>query len=299
MQEPLVYVIILNWNGKLDTVECIQSIKAQKDVTTRIIFVDNGSQDGSVPYIAGLFPEIEIIAHERNVGFQGGMNSGIRQALSQGGEYIFILNNDTTADANMLARLLHGFDGNIGITAPLIYYSEKRDKIWSCGGMINTVLLDMPPFSNTCNLPSSGPVLRDFVTSCAFLVKRDTFEKTGLFDEQFFPIYYDDLDFCLRVRRAGYQIALIPQAVLWHKVSLSAGGEYSPRERYLMGRNSAIYFRKHMRAWQAPIIILYRLASAFLWVFRLARRRKFQALKAYLTGLRDGWLKRVPGGQTP
>lgn len=299
MEGPIIYVIILNWNGKFDTAACIESIKAQKDVFVRIIFIDNGSQDDSVSYIKELFPEIEMIVHQRNMGFQGGMNSGIHHALSQGGEYIFILNNDTISDVNMLSHLMRGFDNSIGITAPLIYYAENRDKIWSCGGMINPILLDMPPFSNTCNLITNEPVLRDFVTSCAFLVKRGVFEKVGLFDERFFPIYYDDLDFCLRVKKAGYKIALIPKAVLWHKVSLSAGGEYSPRERYLMGRNSGIYFRKHMRFWQAPIIIIYRLVSAFLWVLRLSRRRKFQALKAYMTGLRDGWLRISPAGKTP
>lgn len=132
----------------------------------------------------------------------------------------------------------------------------------------------------------------DFVPGCGMLLTRQAIEEVGLFDEGFF-MYYEDSDLCLRLKRAGWQLQTITTAQMWHKVSLSSGGEDSPNERYWMARSSIRFFAKHARYWQLPIIIGWRKASAIRTTLRLLRHGKFTALTAYWRGLRDGFKDRL------
>jgi len=113
-------------------------------------------------------------------------------------------------------------------------------------------------------------------------------EQIGLFDTGFQPAYYEDVDLCLRARHAGYRLLLVPQAKLWHKVASTSGGAGSPQERYLMARHSVRYFRKHVRGWRWLVVVPYRLGSALKTTWRLARQRRFDSIRAYWRGLRDG-----------
>ena len=120
------------------------------------------------------------------------------------------------------------------------------------------------------------------------------FNDIGFFDEIFFPLYYDDLDFCLRLRKKGYRLFLIPYAKIYHKISLSVGGRNSPQERFLMARNSGYYFRKHLKTWQLPFIVIYRLSSAILWTIRLLKQRNYEAVQYHWKGLVAGWIQKMP-----
>lgn len=291
---PEIFVVVLNWNQADLTIECLESLCQQEEVSLSITVVDNGSADGSPALIRERFPKINIIENGVNLGFAGGNNVGIAQALKQGFKYIFVVNNDTYADPKMLHRLVEALKPGIGITAPAIYYASSPEELWSVGGKINPILLEVIGIYARRRKIPAPLVERDFLPACAWLVDRQVFEKVGLLDESFFPIYYEDLDFCLRTRRAGFRLQLVRDARLWHKVSQSSGGEHKPQERYLMARNSGYYFRKNMRFWQIPWIVLYRTGSALLWTFRLIFKRDFAALRAYWKGLLDGWLGVMP-----
>ena len=284
---------MLNWNRAQDSGECIDSLLAQINVNLHIMVVDNGSIDNSVEFLNNRYPQIEILVQDRNLGFPAGMNKGIQYALSKRAQYIFLINNDTVTSPDMMEKLLNDMKPGVGIVAPAIFYAKPADRVWSIGGMINPILLEMPISSGKVARLPEHTIARDFVSGCAMLVKNEVFQKVGGFDERFSPAYYEDLDLCLRVRKAGFTILLEPQAKLWHKVSLSSGGECNPHERYLMARNSAIYFRKHMRFWQAPFILAYRSASALRWTARLIRRKDTKAWVAYMKGLMDGWFRHI------
>ncbi|NMC14337.1 MAG: glycosyltransferase family 2 protein [Chloroflexi bacterium] len=289
-----LYIVILNWNQLKDTTECIESIQKQTYKDFHVVLVDNGSSDNSIPVIREKFPWIEIIENKKNLGFQGGMNIGIRYALSNKAEFILLLNNDIVADPEMIQHLLEDFPDEAGVVSPVMYYYSNPMKVWSFGGKINPWLLEILKFPREKIILANQLIERDFVPACAWLLKKTVVEKVGLFDESFFPAYYEDLDFCLRIRRGGFKIYINPKAKLWHKVSASSGGECNPFERYHMARNSGYYFRKNMKIWQAPIIILYRIGSALIGTIRLIYNHQIAILKVYWKGLIDGWFGQLP-----
>jgi GT2 family glycosyltransferase len=297
MTRPFVYVLTLNWNRCQDTLACLESLMRMgrggvtPPLPIRILVVDNGSTDGSVEAVAAHFPEVEIIANERNLGFAAGCNVGLRHALAQGADYVFIVNNDTTVDPRALDELLaEAAPPDVGMLTPKIYYHDDPTCIWSVGGGRNRLTLEMT--GGHGQGPDVGQweevVEREYLAGCALLIKRELLERVGLFDERFF-MYYEDMDFCLRARRAGYRLLMVPRARIWHKVAASSGGSDSPLERYNMARSSVLFFRKHVRGLRWLIVGPYRLGSAVKWVIRLALRRRWTSVGAYLRGLGDGW----------
>jgi hypothetical protein len=256
--------------------------------------VDNGSTDGSRQAIRAAFPAVEMIANEDNLGFARGSNMGIEHALQQGADYVLLLNNDTLADARLLSELVAvgESDPQIGMLVPKIYYhGGKRcpepaegGRLWSAGARWRR----FPPrvtiigFGQKDGAAYSVQREVDFATGCAMLVKREVFERVGLFDPAFF-MYHEDYDFSARVRRGGYRIVYVPQAVVWHKVSASTGEE-SPLKWYYLGKYIAPFYFKHCR--------LPRLSLALFALWVLARetvKGNARHLGAYVRGLRDGW----------
>lgn len=283
-------IITLNWNQPDDTLAFLESARRQTMQANHVIVVDNGSSDQSVEIIRSKFPDVELLVHSTNLGFAKGINSGIRRALEQGAAYIFIANNDTLLATDMLQRLIEqARQAPAGIIAPVIYYAGQPDVIWSAGARHNPLNLEIVDTwrGKTGSSLGSVPYPVEFITACGMLVSATCFEKTGLFDERFF-MYYEDSDFSLRVRRAGCQILIDPQAHMWHKVAASSGGSDSASERYWMARSSLIYFRKHARFGQWLFIAPYRLGSAIKTSLRLLSSGKTAALRAYWRGLKDG-----------
>lgn len=284
-----VSVIILNWNGENDTIECINSLINQVDVELDILVIDNGSKKESVSKIERKFPKINVIKSESNLGYCGGMNLGIRLAIKKDAKFLLLLNNDTVADKNFVKTLLKNFEKDVGVVGPIIYYYDDPDKIWSFGGKISPIILELTRSHEHQKEIPTKPFDRDFITGCAMLVKREVFEKVGVFDERFFPAYYEDLDFCFRVRKAGYKIILDPTSFLWHKVSKSSNGSESENLIFLVARNSGFYFRKHLKLWNFFPIILYRLFSGIKKTIFWSFQKKKSLIKAYWCGFFVGW----------
>lgn len=291
---PLITAITLNWNRPDDTVACLESLYAQDYPRLRLLLVDNGSQDGSPAIIARRFPQLEQLALPENLGFAAGFNAGMQHALQAGADLVFIVNNDTLLAPDCISQLAAQVRPETGILSPLIYYAQEPDVIWALAGRVHPLLLEKTdPWAEQRD-PGDWPerIPCDFVTGCAMLLPRRTLELTGGFDEGF-RMYYEDSDLCQRVRRAGLEIAAAPLAHLWHKVARSSGGRDTPNERYWMARSSLRYFRKHAHGRQIPAIFFWRLGSALRTSLRLARRGRWQALRAYWRGLRHGLQERV------
>lgn len=284
---PLVFIVTLNWNRRDDTLAFLRSCQSLAYPRYRTLLVDNGSADDSLQAVAVAFPGVEQIANGANLGFAAGMNVGLRRALAEGADYVLLANNDTELEPGMLSWLVAEAEARgAALTAPAIYYFTERDRIWWLGGKLRPLLLEIRPYRT---LPhGQKPVDADFVTGCGVLISRECLERVGLLDERFF-MYYEDSDYCLRVRRAGLRILVVPAAAMYHKVAVSSGGSDSPNERYQMGRSSVQFFRKHARAWQVPFIALFRTGSALRTLWRLTRRGACSAARAYLRGLRDGF----------
>lgn len=288
---PLVYVIIPNWNCRDETLACVESLLQMDYPDFRIVVVDNGSTDDSVQAVARQFPGVEQVVNERNLGFAAGANVGIRHALARGADFVFVVNNDTFIAPEALGLMVAAaLPQDVGLVAPKIYYAGDPQRIWSLGAWRHRLTLEI----TGCRRgqldadPDGEPFEVDFVTGCAMLIRRECLEQVGLFDERFF-MYYEDSDYCLRVRSAGYRVLMVPRAKMWHKVATSSGGSDSPMERYHMARSSVLFFRKHVHGWRWLIVGPYRAGSAAKWVMRLALRRRWVSVRAYLRGLGDGW----------
>jgi GT2 family glycosyltransferase len=287
---PLVGVVVITWNQREDTLECLESVFRMAYPHFFVVLVDNASTDGTREAVAARFPQVGYIANEANRGFSAAVNQGIECALQQGADYLFLLNNDTVLDARLLDHLMeYARDESVGMLVPKIYYHKQPQVIWSVGAGLNRWTLEKKGEVRGCVDDGRWEkvVEREHVTACAVLLPRRLIEKIGLLDERFF-YYYDDADLSLRVREAGYTTLLVPQAKLWHKVARASGGPDTTYERYWMGRSSVLFFRKHVHGWRWLIVAPYRFGSAIKTTLRLAVQRKFAALASYWRGLRDG-----------
>lgn len=288
-EEPLVFVVVLNWNGKDDTLNCLISLEKLNYTNLEIVLVDNGSSDGTTILIQERMPHVKIIENEINLGFAKGVNIGIYYALQQGAEYILILNNDTTIDSDALLNMMKYTSVGVGIIAPLIYYDSERSRIWSSGGMKHPLTYEKITKQRKSLSEDyfNQAIERDYLVGCAMLLSKKLIQEIGGFDERFF-MYYEDSDMSLRARNAGYKLLLVPKAVVWHKVASSSGGSDSPNERYWMARSSILFFKKHIKGIFWFVVIPYRVGSATKTVTKLIFRGKTRSVSNYLKGLWDG-----------
>ncbi len=244
MTNPTVSIIVLNYNSREDTLDCLRSLEHLTYPSVQIIAVDNGSTDGSVPAIRAAYPNITLIDTGKNLGFTGGNNVGIKYALDHGADYVMLLNNDTIIAPDMIDLMIEPMenDPTIGVSGPTIYYYDAPDTIWSAGGVIDwkrgiTSMVGL----NQEDKAQFGfkPIPVDFVTGCAILARRAVWEGVGLLDDKFF-MYYEETEWCVRATRAGYKIVHVPSAMMWHKISLEARAT-SPRTYYYMTRNRLLF----------------------------------------------------------
>lgn len=246
---PEIYIIILNWNGWQDTVECVESCRKLNYPNFRILIVDNGSTDCSEAILRERFPDIEIISTGENLGFAGGNNFGIKYVIKKGADYIWLLNNDTIVNAETLSALVEiaNLDRKIGIVGSKIYYFDNPTKIWFAGGYINWDLGITEHFGIKEFDRGQYEVIKevDFITGCSLLIKKEVIEKIGLMEEDYF-LYYEDVEWCIRAQRAGYKTVYVPKSMLWHKVSASGGGTESPLVLYYNCRNSMFFYKRYL-----------------------------------------------------
>ena len=281
-----VHAVILNWNRKDDTLACLASMSSLDPAPEQVILVDNGSTDGTPQAVAGCFPRVTIIANDRNLGFAGGMNVGLRAALASSAEYVLLLNNDTVVASDLLGVLLAAAaeDERIGLVAPKIYYAEPSDVIWYAGAMRRRWLpgiaflgygrRDAPRYDRRRDV--------DYATGCGLLARAATLRRVGLFDESTFFMYHEDLDLSERVRRAGYRIVYAPRARMWHQESASTA-PLSPEKWYYLARYIVPFYRRYYRP-ATPALATY----ALYVVAREALKGHWRVIRPFLHGIYDG-----------
>lgn len=273
-----IAIVIVNWNGAKDTIACLTSIAAMKknDADLTVIVVDNGSKDDSVKRIGKAHPWVTILSLDENRGFAGGNNVGITYAMHHGSEYIWLLNNDTVVDADALSVVDAFADSTVGIAGSKIYFapgreyhkdrykqSERGRVIWYAGGIIDwsTMLASHLGVDEVDHGQYDRSGETPFVTGCSLMMRRSVVDAIGLLDERLY-LYLEDLDFCLRAKRAGYRLVYYPASLLWHVNAGSSGGPGNALHDYYITRNRLWIGMKY-----APVrtkIALLREAVSFL-----------------------------------
>jgi GT2 family glycosyltransferase len=230
MYQPLVYIIIVNWNGKDITLDCLNSLSRVSYRNTRIVVVDNASSDGSAEEIGKRFPNVTLLEMKENLRFARGTNVGLRYGLEHGADLFLLLNNDTTVDPEFLSAMVARItsSSSTGMVAPKIYYHGDPNRIWFSGGSISMWTGTMKHHGirevDQGQYDTAGEI--EYATGCCILTRRDVIEKVGMLDESF-SMYTEDADWSMRVRMGGYAILFEPKAKVWHKLSVSAGGHLS------------------------------------------------------------------------
>jgi GT2 family glycosyltransferase len=304
---PLLGVVIVNWNGQHLLDACLTSVLDQRPTPDRVIVVDNGSIDGSQEYLRTRWPQVVALDAGSNLGFSGGNNLGIRDALAAGADYVLLLNNDAQLLPGALGELLAVLEKEgpaVWAAAPKILYRAKPDVIWSAGGRFDwwRGLSIHRGWDEQDRGQYDRPELIDFATACCLLVRGRIFREVGLLDEGYF-MYFEDADFAARVGRTGARVAYQPAARVLHDVQGSSGGSGSgpsPAVLYYWTRNRWRFISRNVRGPVRRLVAhvyvvstrLVRMAQATLG----GRRRDTRLIGRALV---DGYLHHATGPTYP
>lgn len=293
---PRVAAVVLDYNGREVTLQALRSLTALDYPACDLVVVDNGSTDGSREAIAAAFPRVTVLRSERNLGPAGGANLGLRWGLERGHDYLLVLNNDIEVAADFLTELVAAAEREpgAGVVGPKALYYWQRDTIWSAGGRLR--FGEAVTRERGMNEVDRGQWDRDgeveYVNGCAMLVRRQVFLDVGLWDPAY-QLCFEDADFCLRARRAGWRCHYAHRARLFHMVSTATGG-YVPAKTFHSARSTALFVRRFGNAAQrlrARLLIALALPAAFV---REAARGNQAAVWAKLRGYREGFRAPLP-----
>jgi GT2 family glycosyltransferase len=246
MSQPYVICVVLNTNRREDTLACLTSLEQITYKNHQIIVLDNASSDGSVETIRSNFPAVQIIELSDNLGYAGNNNVGIKTALEQEADWVWVLNEDTIIDPDCLAHLVNvgESDPRIGIVGPMVYHHDEPDIIQSGGGKLSRY---WQGWHIAQNKPDLGQFYQphdvDWITGCAILVRRAVIDEVGMLDVRFF-YYWEETEWCMRAGRAGWRILNVPQAKIWHK-GVQRDYHPSPSVTYYATRNHLLMLAKH------------------------------------------------------
>lgn len=246
-----VAVVILNWNRWPDTVACLESLRRLDGPAPHVIVVDNGSHDRSAEHIRSAFPSATVIEAGRNLGFAGGSNLGIRQALGGTARFVWLLNNDTVVAPDALVAMTDVMEGSdeVGIVGSVVRRFAPLDSVeaWG-GGTVNAYLAT----TRRVTMPGKGRL--DYVAGTSMLIRREVFEDVGILDEDFF-FYMEDVDFSCRAVACGWRLAVAPKGIVFHK----GGATVNNGDRQRSGRadrhhvrSSGVFIGRHAGRWTIP-----------------------------------------------
>lgn len=245
MNQPKVYISILNWNGLKDTLECLESVFKLDYPNFEVIVVDNGSTDDSVEVIEKTYPQLTLIENKENLGYTGGNNIGMRYAMDNGADYVWLLNNDTVVESDTLTKLVDAAEKspNIGLVSPFIYYYDEPEKVQFCGSYMDWKNFDVPHFKDEALWKQESIGRQVSLWGTALIIKRNLIKDIGYLDDRFFS-YFEDTDYSIRSSKAGYQNVMVPSSRIFHKKVPKAQSE-KPHYYYYTARNEYFFWTKY------------------------------------------------------
>jgi hypothetical protein len=287
MSDPLVQIIVLNWNNAPDTIECLASLKQSAYSNAVPLVVDNGSTDGSAAKIAERFPSVRMLKLPENKGFAGGVNAAAKEAVAGGAKYLLLLNSDATVAPDTISNLVSCAENyaKAGIVGAKILRAEDSSRLESEGASVClcTGRIKQIGFGRADKGGAGRPVERDAVHGAAMLVRAETFKDVGPMSEEFF-CYFEEVDYCLRARKKGWRVVLCPAAKVVHKGAATFGGQWSAMRIYYAARNHLLLVARHSAKPLLPIR---------LWWVRLLYRALLRKAPADRRATLKRWLKKA------
>jgi hypothetical protein len=303
---PAWRAVVLNWNGREDTLRCLESLSRVAHGDLGVICVDNGSSDGSQAAIRERFPAVTLIEAGANLGYSGGNNLGISHALEQGARWVMLVNNDATVAPDVVEGFLQAQAErpHAGILAGKVYFADRPQTLWFAGQRVSELLgysgrprgygkADGRRYSQVC--PT------DRAVGALMAISHEAVEAVGLLDEDLFA-YVEDVDWALRVRAAGLEVIFAPAARAWHSVSASTGGEAASTHTLYYGVRNTVTVLERRRPLGRVATVLRRVAILATFslhaLTRADRRRALRAVRAGYGDARAGRLGQRPVGST-
>ena len=284
---PELSIVTVNYHGLKDTCQLIESLKKNiHALTYEIIIVDNASPNNEALSILELYPDVKVISSEKNLGFAGGNNLGMKQAR---GKYILLINNDTYIEEDSLVFLIDRLNSSekTGMVCPLIRYADGNHPIQFFGYTALTHIT----LRNKCL--HHGDDIKDidlkahitpYAHGAAMLFRKDLIKKVGYMPEVYF-LYYEELDWSVQIRRAGYEIWVEPQCTIFHKESRSTGKE-SPLRCFYMTRNRLLFAKRNRKNIIKLLAYIYQIIIVAPGsCFRYGTKKRMDLVKATLQGI--------------
>ena len=256
-----VFITTITFNSHKATLECLESIEKleKENFELFVMVIDNASKEVFETSREYKNFKLKVLRSEENLGFSGGQNLGIRNALKEGADFIIVLNNDTILNRKLIKSLIASFKADVGIVSPKIYFAkgyefhkdryketEKGKVFWYAGGIIdwsNVIAkhrgvdeVDKEQYSKVSEI--------EFATGCCMALRKEIFQNVGFFDDKYF-LYLEDCDLSKRVKMKKLKVIYQPNAVLWHKNAASAGGSGSALQDYYITRNRLLFGFKY------------------------------------------------------
>lgn len=291
-----VGIVILTYNSEKVIKECLESAQNIDYQNLEIVVVDNCSHDHTCAIVKNEFPNITLIINEQNWGYAEGNNVGIRYLIQHKNvDYIIVLNDDTVVTNKLVSKLLEPFYENekIGVTGPIITYEQERNRIWFAGGYLNKVFFyTKHPHMNELLNNQQLVTQCDFITGCCMCISKEVINKVGMLNKDYF-MYFEDVEFCLRAKQHGFEIALVKENLVYHKVSASAGikgtNKLTKLRAYYIARNPLMCIKEHVHG----TIMLFNVIGQLVirlpyYVHKCIKEKTYDSIPQYLLGIVDG-----------
>lgn len=297
--------IVVDWRRASDTLTALRSLASMTHPPTMLICVENEATPEVTDYLRGAAPAgTRFVELSENDGFAGGVNAGMELALAGGADWVLVLNNDAVVAPSCLSRCLAEAapDGNVGVVGPAVAFADRPDRLWYAGGHVSNLFgytRHRALNKSTARVPASSDT--DYVSGCCALISASAWRQVGPFRDDFFT-YYEDVDWCVRLRAAGWRCRYVGEVLCSHAVSVSAGRrgslELSADMAYYAARNPLRFALDT----KSPVLRLTRILGVLtVWgiynAVRLLQARSWDVVLAYEQGLTDAW--RAQGGRRP
>lgn len=277
---PKVSIIFSNLNGGKEPLECLASIQNLTYPKSKVetIVIDNGSTDGSPEKIAKKFQQVKLIRLKKAIGLPASLNLGIRRST---GQLIFIANDDIVFEKNSVSRMASYLKNHkdVGVLGGKVFYKNQPKKLTDSASSFNFYLGSIKKTNNQSEIL--------WLQSCAIMIPKTVFDKIGLFDVGFYPLYFDDFDFCLRVKKANLKLAHLSNAVFWHGCGKTTEKSANSKIYYWWYRNKIRFLLKNASPVQITSSLICQIFVSFIRSIIERQNLLLPLLKASLENLRE------------